>query len=87
MNKKLLEYDSQLHDTRIDFLKSGYSNIPKANKLLQNDPMVQVVRKLHPEYPARLDGPLWHVGRNWCHAKGPDCINCILRIVCPKIRN
>lgn len=49
--------------------------------------MVQVVRNLHPEYPARLDGPLWHVGRNWCHAKETECRECILQRLCPKLKN
>lgn len=46
--------------------------------------MIGVVRKLNPEFPARLDGPLWHIGRNWCHSQKPNCKICFLKNSCNK---
>jgi len=42
-------------------------------------------RYLSPEFPGNIDGPLWHVGRNWCHASKPNCTECPLEQYCPKI--
>jgi len=39
-------------------------------------------RRLHPEHPGRLDGPLWYVGYTWCHARNPDCGACFVANVC-----
>lgn len=47
--------------------------------------MVKIIRKLNPNFPARLDGPLWHIGRNWCHSRNPNCKECVLENVCPKL--
>lgn len=34
---------------------------------------LDAARGLLPEYPGRLDAPLWYIGLTWCHARGPDC--------------
>jgi len=47
--------------------------------------MVEVIRNFHPEFPAKIDGPLWHIGRNWCHARKAECGKCRLKKLCPKI--
>jgi len=47
--------------------------------------MIGTIRRYHPEFPAKLDGPLWHIGRNWCHARKVECRKCVLKVVCPKI--
>ena len=48
------------------------------------DHMITVARELYPSRPGQLDLPAWHIGRRWCHAGIPDCINCFLTNVCPK---
>jgi uncharacterized HhH-GPD family protein len=47
--------------------------------------MVFVARTLHPERPGELDNPAWDIGRRWCHPKNPDCPNCPLIDVCPRL--
>jgi endonuclease III len=46
---------------------------------------IQAARTLRPEYPGEIDGPLWIIGRTWCHASRPDCQNCHMGQVCPEI--
>lgn len=41
-------------------------------------------RRLMPEYPGRLDGPLWYIGYMWCHAGRPSCDACHMRELCPR---
>lgn len=43
-------------------------------------------RSLHPEFPGLMDLPCWHVGRNWCHARMPECATCYMSIVCPEAK-
>jgi len=47
--------------------------------------VVEAARRLHPEYPGKLDAPAWHIGRNWCHATGPECTECPMDVICPKL--
>lgn len=46
--------------------------------------MIDVARKLHPDRPGELDFPAWLVGRQWCIAGKPNCVECVLREVCPQ---
>lgn len=46
---------------------------------------IQAARRLCPEYPAILDAPAWHIGRKWCRPKNPNCPECPLSAVCPRI--
>lgn len=48
------------------------------------DHMVEVARRLHPERPGELDYPAWLIGRQWCGAGIPDCGECPLSPICPK---
>lgn len=76
MDRSDVAYD--VHVRRV-FLRSG---------LAQHDDLdhiVLVARELHPERPGELDMPTWLIGRQWCHAGTPDCAECPLTLVCPKI--
>lgn len=42
-------------------------------------------RKLSPAYPGLIDGPLWSIGRNWCHPTHPECRSCPVNTCCEKI--
>ncbi len=42
-------------------------------------------REKHPEYPGIIDLPIFGIGRNWCKPKKPDCSNCSINELCPKI--
>jgi hypothetical protein len=43
---------------------------------------VKLTRKLHTDDPWQLDGPLWHVGKSFCHARIPNCSGCYLAPHC-----
>lgn len=42
-------------------------------------------RELYPEYPGIFDFTVWEIGRQWCKPINPDCKNCYLGDLCPKI--
>jgi len=48
------------------------------------DHMIDAARRLHPLRPGELDYPVWMIGRTWCAAGIPRCIDCPLTRVCPK---
>jgi len=73
-----ISYDT--HIRRV-FLRSSLTRRDDMNL------MIQTARKLNPEYPGILDNPCWIIGRNYCHAKNPDCIKCPISDVCPKLLN
>jgi len=39
---------------------------------------IEAARSLNPACPGDLDGPLWYVGRTWCYASKPGCLDCPL---------
>ena len=41
-------------------------------------------RWLSPSYPGLIDGPLWSIGRKWCHTSNPNCSACPINSYCPK---
>ena len=43
---------------------------------------VEAARRLNPSFPGAIDGPLWWIGRQWCHASIPDCRACPLAHRC-----
>lgn len=45
---------------------------------------VEAARRLNPEYPGAVDGPLWNIGRTWCYAIAPKCSACGMEMVCAK---
>jgi endonuclease III len=61
------------------FLRTGIAERDELNH------MVAEARALHPERPGQLDNPTWDIGRRWCTAKNPDCANCPLVAVCPRL--
>lgn len=48
------------------------------------DHMIESARHLHPLRPGELDYPVWLIGRTWCAAGVPRCLDCPLTRVCPK---
>jgi len=47
--------------------------------------ITQAARDLYPKNPSRLDSALWHIGRNFCHPRNPECLLCPLAKFCPKL--
>jgi len=46
---------------------------------------MQAARDLNPEYPGELDGALWVLGRDYCHAQHPECGRCPLQPDCRQV--
>jgi endonuclease III len=46
---------------------------------------IVAARKLSPAYPGLIDGPLWSIGRNWCHPTYPECTSCPLNTCCERV--
>ena len=71
-----ISYD--IHIRRV-FLRTGLVEKDDKNE------MIEIARRLNPEYPGVLDLPAWIVGRTWRHPNNPNHEDCPLRDVCPKI--
>lgn len=50
-----------------------------------NDQVIFRARSLNPTFPGILDFPCWDIGRNWCKPRNPECSNCYMDSICPKI--
>ncbi|HHE40754.1 MAG TPA: iron-sulfur cluster loop [Candidatus Cloacimonetes bacterium] len=61
--------------TRLGFISEGASN----------EELIYCARELHSEYPGIFDFSAWEIGREWCRPSSPDCKNCFLNRLCPKI--
>jgi uncharacterized HhH-GPD family protein len=49
------------------------------------DDMIEIARKLNPQYPGELDKPAWKIGSEWCHPQNPECNKCVLEKICQKL--
>ncbi len=47
--------------------------------------VVTAARELNPECPAEMDGPLWWIGRTFCHPQEPHCQECPVGGYCDKL--
>ncbi len=45
---------------------------------------IDATRRMNPAWPGALDVVLWGIGRHWCHATNPDCVNCPVSMECAK---
>ena len=75
---KHLDVSFDIHVRRV-FLRTGLVDRDR------EEDVVKAARELNPAYPGALDLPAWKVGHNWCHYTHPDCANCPLDAVCPKL--
>jgi endonuclease III len=60
------------------FLRTGLADFDS------NDHIIQVSRKLHPEFPGILDLPAWRIGQDYCSPTWPDCNKCPVGTICKK---
>ncbi len=53
-----------------------------------NEEVIYKARALSPDFPGRLDGPCWHIGRNWCTVDESKrkCGSCRMSDLCPSAR-
>lgn len=47
--------------------------------------IIDSARRLNPSFPGALDLPCWDIGRRWCSPLEPDCANCYIGQICPKV--
>jgi uncharacterized HhH-GPD family protein len=76
MESGTVAYDT--HVRRV-FLRSG---------LVEHDTFEEIVAAATwacPDAPGTLDLPAWLIGRRWCRPKGPECDECLLGAVCPRL--
>jgi len=67
-----------IHLRRV-FLRTGLAERDEPSHL------IRIARDLYPTLPGALDPPAWAIGREWCHASVPECPECRLTDVCPKL--
>jgi len=67
-----------IHLRRV-FLRTGLAERDQPSHL------IRAARDLYPTLPGALDPPAWAIGREWCHARVPECPECPLTEVCPKL--
>jgi uncharacterized HhH-GPD family protein len=77
-DKRGIDISYDIHIRRV-FLRTGLVEKDNMNS------MIEIARKLNPEYPGLLDNPCWIIGRKYCHFKNPKCNQCPISKVCPKI--
>lgn len=61
------------------FQRAGLSRSNNAKEI------IEAARQLNPSFPGALDYPCWMIGRTWCLPKNPNCAECYISQVCPKI--
>jgi uncharacterized HhH-GPD family protein len=61
------------------FTRAGLSNTSNPSEIIQQ------ARRLNPSFPGALDLPSWDLGRRWCFPQHPNCRDCYIGEVCPKI--
>jgi len=52
---------------------------------IDEESAIEAARRVSPEYPGAIDGPLWYLGRTHCHADRPGCGMCEMNQVCQKV--
>jgi uncharacterized HhH-GPD family protein len=79
-DRKGIDVSYDIHVRRV-FVRSGLSEKD------DRDTIIQVARKLCPEYPGILDNPCWEIGRTYCHPNSPNCAECPISPSCLKLTN
>lgn len=60
------------------FVRTGLSTSRSSQEI------IEVARKIYPDYPGRLDLPAWRIGQDYCFPNQPDCRGCPLGSACKK---
>jgi len=65
------------------FPRLGLVHVDKgATKSSVKKLIVEKARKLHSEFPAEIDPPLFIIGKNYCHKTNPNCVDCPMVELC-----
>lgn len=67
-----------VHVRRV-FLRSGLVSVDTP------DAVRDAARAASPDEPGLLDLATWTVGRRWCRPRDPQCADCLLSEVCPRL--
>jgi len=78
IDHRTMDVKPDVHIVRV-FRRLGFITEPN------NTEALKAARKLNSEYPGALDPPTWVIGKKWCTPFTPQCQNCPLTAVCPKI--
>lgn len=78
LDRKNMDIKADVHTKRVLY------RLGTSKKISEKEAM-QAARNMNPEYPGKLDAPVWIIGRKWCHAYSPKCQRCPITSVCPKI--
>ena len=80
LDRQQMDIKPDVHTIRVLY-RLGVSQV------MTEQAAVEAARRLNPEYPGAVDGPLWNIGRTWCHALAPRCSECCMETVCAKRLN
>ena len=78
LDRQSMDIKPDVHTMRVLF-RLGVSDEISENAA------INATRKLNPEFPGEIDGALWSIGRNWCHAQRPACNQCPMMGICSKV--
>ncbi len=76
-DRENMDIKPDVHTVRVLY-RLGVSNAMTSEAALETS------RKMNPEFPGKVDGALWEIGRHWCHPTGPDCARCPVTSLCEK---
>lgn len=74
-NKQYIDITYDVHIRRI-FLRMGLV------KKDTQDNVIEVAKKINPDFPGELTTSFWAIGRHFCHPTNPECDGCPLHDYC-----
>lgn len=77
--KRCLEPKPDVHVRRV-FRRTGLVEDGSPDTAI-----IDVARRVAPDFPAALDAPAWDIGRRWCRPTQPNCRECPVNGVCRRI--
>lgn len=69
-------------DTHVARVFARLGLVPKDAK---KGDIIARAKELHPAYPGIFDRPVWKIGEQWCRENNPNCAECEMNDICPKI--
>jgi len=66
-------------------IKRVFKRLGLVLKDATTEQIIYRARALCPEFPGLMDFPCFEVGRNWCKPRNPNCNECYMDGICPKL--
>ena len=79
---RFLDLDRHRMDIKPDVHTKRVLSRLSGSELETDQSAIEMARLINPEFPGEIDGPLWWIGRTWCHSRKSDCPDCALFSVC-----